>query len=210
MSLSRKKVKEILSTAGVDGEHMDAAIDAIIDGHTATVDSLKEERDTFRKAAGDYKDVKKQLDSATRELDDLKAGGNDFEKKYTDLKAEYDAYKTSQTEKETTAKKQEAFKSLLKDAGVDPKRIGSVLRVSDLSKVELNKDGSVKDSAKLTESIKNDWSDFIVSNGAQGAGVPNPPIGKGGGGMTKDDIMKIKDTGERQAAIAENHELFGF
>ena len=41
------------------------------------------------------------------------------------------------------------------------------------------------------------------------ANVSNPPGGEPGK-MTKKEIMEIKDAGERQKAIAENHELFGF
>lgn len=39
--------------------------------------------------------------------------------------------------------------------------------------------------------------------------TPKPPAGDGSGTMTKEDIMKIKDSSERQAAIAANLELFG-
>ena len=35
------------------------------------------------------------------------------------------------------------------------------------------------------------------------------PPGGGGTGKTRDEIMAIKDTAERQQAIADNPELFG-
>lgn len=38
--------------------------------------------------------------------------------------------------------------------------------------------------------------------------TPKPAAGDGNGSMTKEDIMKIKDSAERQNAIAENLELF--
>lgn len=38
--------------------------------------------------------------------------------------------------------------------------------------------------------------------------TPKPPAGDGSGSMTRDDIMKIKDSVERQSAIAANIELF--
>lgn len=42
----------------------------------------------------------------------------------------------------------------------------------------------------------------------------NPPVNMGGfkknhAGMSKEDILNIKDTAERQEAMAQNHELFG-
>ena len=39
--------------------------------------------------------------------------------------------------------------------------------------------------------------------------TPRPPAGDGNNTMTKEDIMKIRDSSERQAAIAANMELFG-
>ena len=39
-------------------------------------------------------------------------------------------------------------------------------------------------------------------------GTPTPPAGAGTTRMTKDDIMKIQDSSERQAAIAQNMDLF--
>lgn len=206
MALTRNKVKEILSTAGVDGEHMDAAVQAIIDGHTATVDSLKEERDSYKKAADELPGVK-------TELEDLKkksTGEDPYKEKYESVKKEFDDFKNEQTAKETTAKKQSAYKDLLKQAGVDSERYNAILKITDLSNAELDKEGKLKDADKLLDGIKKDWSGFIVSEGKEGVKTSNPPAGKGGANMSKDDIMKIKDTAERQAAIAENHELFGF
>ena len=43
----------------------------------------------------------------------------------------------------------------------------------------------------------------------KGVNNAKPPKSEGGGAMTKEEIMAIKDTAQRQAAIAENHELFG-
>lgn len=42
--------------------------------------------------------------------------------------------------------------------------------------------------------------------------TPVPPAGgsTGGKAVTRESIMSIKDPAERQAAIAENHELFGY
>lgn len=40
-------------------------------------------------------------------------------------------------------------------------------------------------------------------------GTKTPPAGGGSGVLTKEDIMKVKDTEKRQALIAENRHLFG-
>lgn len=204
MSLTRNQIKEILSTAGVDSDHMDKAIEAIIDGHDATVGALKEERDTYKKQAA-------ELPQLQEKLKEFEKDGNPFEEKYNKIKTEYDDYKKNVTAKETKAKKQEAYRALLKEAGVDEKRHNAIIRVTDLSNEELDKDGKFKNADKLKEGIKNDWSDFVVEQSVEGTKTATPPAGKGENKtMTKEDIMKIKDTSERQAKIAENHELFGF
>ena len=51
--------------------------------------------------------------------------------------------------------------------------------------------------------------DKTVKASLLGHSGTTPPPGNGGKTLTKDDIMKIKDTQERQKAIAENPALFG-
>ena len=109
----------------------------------------------------------------------------------------------------TAAQKRDAYRSLLEEAGVSDKRIAAVLKVSDIDSIELDADGKVKDSKAVVNSIKTEWADFIQSGGKEGAKTPTPPQGSGKT-MTKEDIMAIKNSSERQRAIAENHELFGF
>ena len=67
-----------------------------------------------------------------------------------------------------------------------------------------------RNSADLVKSIKEEWSDFIVSEGKGGALTATPPAGNGKTYKSKEEIYAIKGTAERQKAISENHELFGF
>ncbi len=158
MALTRKMLKGL----GI-GEDQ---IDTIIEAHTETVDALKKERDKYKESAEQLPDIKNELDS-------LKNDG--FEKKYNDIKAEYDNYKQAQTEKEAKAAKETAYKELLKSAGVSEKRIGTILKVTDLKEVSLDKDGKIKDSDKVTSKIKEEWADFIVKEGQHGADTKTPP-----------------------------------
>lgn len=197
MALTRKMLKAM----GIEDEK----IDQIIEAHSDTVDALKEERDNYKKDA-------ERLPGVQSELDTLKAantGDNSFEAKYNALKTEYDGYKAKQAEKETTANKDKAYRKLLADAGVSAKRVDAIMRVTDLASLKLAKDGTLEDADKALENIKKEWADFIVKEGKKGADTETPPENNGGK-MTKDDILKIKDTAERQKAMAENHELFGF
>lgn len=201
MALTRK----FLSALGIDADK----VDEIINAHTETVDALKNERDKYKADAEKLPEVQKELDGMKEEAA-KNDGKNPFEVKYNAIKEEFENYKKEQTAKETKVKKADAYKALLKEAGVSEKRIDAVLRVSDIDGLKLDKDGAVEGKDALLESIKKDWSDFIVTQGTQGARTPNPPAN--GGGKTyksKEEIYAIKDTAERQKAIYENRELFG-
>lgn len=196
MALTRKMLKAM----GIEDEK----IDQIIEAHTETVDALKEQRDNYKKDADKLPEVQK-------ELDDLKEDGDDggYKDKYEKEHAAFEKYKTEQAEKETDANKRSAYKALLKDAGVSEKRIDTILKVLDPSEIELDDKGKIKDSDKVTEKIKSDWADFIVTEGKKGAETTTPPSNIGGKTMTKAEIMAIKDGTERRKAIAENPQLFG-
>ena len=197
MALTRKMLKAM----GIEEEK----IDQIIDAHTETVDALKSERDRFKEDA-------EKLPSVQKELNDLKAateGGDSLKVKYDAIKDEFDKYKKDVELKETRGKKETAYRALLKEAGVSEKRLDAVLKVTNLDKLKLDKDGNFEDADNLKKGIKEEWADFIVTTGTVGANPATPPAG-GKVSKTKDEIMAIKDTTERQKAIAENHELFGF
>ena len=95
------------------------------------------------------------------------------------------------------------------DEKIGAKRIDSICRVTDFSKMKLGKDGKLADEDELRKAINHEWSEFKTTVTEKGAVVETPPQ-TGKATKTKDEIMAIKDTHQRQQAIAENHELFGF
>ena len=193
-----------LTALGIEADK----VDEIIKAHAETVDGLKDEISKYKADAEKLEDVSKERDELKEAVKKDKT--EEFQKKYEDLKSEFESYKSDVKSKEIKANKSNAYKNLLKSAGVSEKRIDSVLRVTDLSKIEFDEDNKIVDADKLTESIKDEWSDFIVSEDKKGVQTPTPPANNGSGVKTKEEIMAIKDTKERQQAIAENHELFGF
>lgn len=200
MALTRK----LLATMSIEEDK----VDQIIEAHSDTVNALKEQIATYKTDA-------EKLPAVQKELDELKAAAEKSDKdaykvKYEALKEEFDDYKEEVQEKETHAKKENAYRELLKEVGVSEKRINAVLRVSDFDSIELDGEGNVKDADKLKDGIKTEWDDFIVTTQSTGATTATPPTGNGRVYKSKDEIMSIKDTTERQKAIAENHELFGF
>lgn len=197
MALTRKLLKGLGLT--------DEQIETIIDAHTETVDGLKDERDKYKADAEKLPDVQKELDG-------LKASGGDWEQKYNDEKKAHEDYRAEISAKETKAAKVAAFRKLLADANISDKRIETVIKASEsvIDGMKLDKDGNPEKVDELTENIKSEWSDFISSSSTKGATVNHPPANNGGGKKTKEEILAIKDASERQTAIAENHELFGF
>lgn len=198
MALTRKMLKAM----GIEDEK----VEQIIEAHTETVTALKDERDAFKADA-------EKLPAVQKELDELKATDNKedaYKVKYDALKEEFDSFKKEQSEKELRVKKEQAYKSLLQEAGVSEKRVDAVLKVSDIDSLEFNEDGSVKDADNLKKGIETEWADFIVRKETQGTHTSTPPQGSGKVYKSKEEIMSIKDTRERQQAISENHELFGF
>jgi hypothetical protein len=172
-------------------------IEEIISAHVETVNAIKEERDALKADVGRLPDVEKQLADANAALDKFKAG--DWEKKYNDLKSEYTTFKTDTETKAIKAAKEKAYTQLLKDAGISDKRIGTILKVSDVDGVELDKDGKVKDADKLTEHVKEEWSDFIVTEGKQGTETPAPANNNGG------DIKQTNRVAEMVAQYRNEH-----
>ena len=200
MALTRK----FLTAMGIE----DDKIDEIITAHSETVNALKEQRDS-------YKEEAEKLPAVQKELDEMKAtaekSGNDaYKVKYEAMKEDFEKYKEEQKQKEVHAKKADAYKAILKEVGISEKRIDSVLKVSDIDSIEFDDEGNVKEADDLKKSIGEEWADFIVKTETKGIDTATPPAGSGKTYKTKDEIMAIKDTKERQTAIAENHEMFGF
>lgn len=195
MALTRK----LLAAMGIDADK----IDEIITAHAETVSALKSERDSYKESAEKYESTKAELEKL--EAESNSDGG--YKAKYEAEKKAHDALKQEVADGKAKAEKETAYKALLAEAGIAEKRIPAVLRVTDLSGIEL-KDGAITDKEKHLESIKKEWGDFVTTSGKVGADTEKPPTGTGGGTMTKDQIMQIKDTKARQAAMLENKSLF--
>ena len=163
------------------------------------------------------KTLKADLEKAERERDTYKAKapkeGEEtvLKSKYDTLKKEYDDYKADVTAKNTRTEKENAYRELLKSVGVSEKRLNTIIKVSDIDSLELDKDGKIKDADKHTETVKTEWADFIETTTTKGANTATPPTNNGGTKMTKAEIYKKDDKGryvlsteERQKALVEN------
>lgn len=174
-------------------------IGSIIENHMETVDALKKERDGLRTQAESAAEVAKERDGLREQL--AKAG--DAAK----VQAEFDAYKQKVEGEKTTARKTTAVRAALKEAGVNREEFAELLLGKvDLSKVELDGD-KVKDADGLIAPLKGSYAGCFGTVTDKGTPLANPPAG-GGKGMTKDQILAIKDPAEQRMAIAQNLDLF--
>lgn len=170
---TRADIRKILGEA-----HTEEIENQIMSLHLGVVDAIKDE---LSKAKADAE----KLPGVQAELDKLKEGkedDNSYKAKYEKEHAEFEKFKTVQAEKDAKADKTAKYRALLKKAGVSEKRLESVLKVTDMDSVKLDKDGNIEDSEKLLGTIKTEWADFIVKEGAKGADTGNPPAGNGGDG----------------------------
>lgn len=172
MSVTRKMLKAM----GIEDEK----IDQIIEAHAEVVDALKEQRDSYKADAEKLVSVQTELDELKKEAAKNSGEDSSFKVKYDAIKEEYENFKKTVAEQETAAKVKEAYKGLLKAAGVSEKRIDAVLRVTTLDGMKLDSEGNLEGAEELTKSIKTEWADFIATEGTAGANVSKPPANNGG------------------------------
>ena len=200
MSLTRKMLKAM----GIEEEK----IDQIIEAHTDTVDGLKSD-------LSKYKTDAEKLPGVQKELDELKAKGDDgWKEKHDRLKVEFDQYKNDVQAKETKAAKEAAYRAILKDANLSEKGIEKAVKYADWDKIELGEDGKLKGANDHIKAVREEWSEYVTTTTTTGAKTSTPPANTGGAKLTKAEIYARDEhgryklsTAERQKALAENPEL---
>ena len=203
MALTKAQLKEILSAVGVSGENAENAISKILEGHVASINALREDKDELTKEVEKYKADADKLPDIQKELDGLKAKGDpEWQKKYEKEHDDFEAYKTQIANDKAKAEKVKLYRDVLKECKVEERRIDNVIRVSDdvIEKLSVV-DGKLENVETLKANIEKEWSGFIVSDKTKGADVDTPPANGGGG----------KEPPSRAAQIAaEYHEsLYG-
>lgn len=215
MAFGRADIREILTEAGATEENIEAATSKLVRLHLGVVDALKNDNDTLTSRVTAAEKLKAQLDSATKRLAELEEA--DYKTKYEAEKAasekitkEYENYKNEQAKKAARAAKETAFTGILKDAGIPERHYATIIKYRDIDALELDENGKVKNAGDIRKEIMADFEPYIEKTTEKGANTANPPANNGGKTtVTKEEIMNIKNTAERQAAIAEHHELFG-
>lgn len=195
MALTRKLLKGMGLT--------DEQVDTIIEAHTDTVDGLKAD-------ISKYKADAEKLPGVQKELDNLKAvGDGGYKEKYEKEHSAFEAFKTDITAKESKAAKEKAVRAYFESKNITGANLDLAMRGCGEEMVALElENGKIKDTKSLDALMEGTYKGLVSTTHTKGADPANPPANAGGGAMTKDQIMQIKDRAERRAAIAANMNLF--
>ena len=167
----------MLKTMGIEEEQRDQ----IMEAHQDTLREIREERDQYRDEAAKVPDLQRQLQEA-QEAAEANAGDEWREKFEAEHRALED-YRQQVEAKEQERSKAKAYRDMLvHKAKVDPKRVDRIMRLIDLSKVELDGDGAVRDADEAAKAAAEEWADFVVTKRTEGSDPENPPADRGGKG----------------------------
>ena len=192
MALTREFIRKLAKESDV--ELPKEFIDGIITEHTTARDAYAED----------------QVKDALAKQPETKAENVKDSDEYKTLKKSFDDYKAEVTAKETKAKKESAYRTILKDAGLSEKGIEKAIKYAEWDKIELETDGKLKGANDHIKAVKEEWAEYVTTTTTTGAKTTNPPANNGTGtGKTKEEILAIKDGGLRRAEMAKNPHLFG-
>lgn len=177
MALTKAQLREKLSELGMPTEQIEDAVKWIMDGHITSLNALREERDKYKTDAEKLPDVQK-------ELDDLKAKGDqNWQQQYENEHAGFEAYKAKVEGEKVKAHKTGLYRALLKECKVGEKQIEKIIKVSgDVIDGLTIKDDKIEDAENVKANILKDWSDFVMTEQKKGAAVDEPPANNGGNG----------------------------
>lgn len=195
MALTRKLLKGMGLT--------DEQVDTIIEAHTDTVDGLK--ADISR-----YKADAEKLPGVQKQLDDLKAAGDDgYKEKYEKEHSAFETYKADVTAKEAKAAKEKAVRAYFEGKNITGANLELAMRGcgEEMAAIELDGD-KIKDTKSLDALVAGTYKGLVSTSRTKGTDTSNPPGNTGAGTMTKEKIMEIKDRAERRAQIAAHMDLF--
>lgn len=192
--LTRKFIKDAAKDAGI--EIPNEMIDAIIDAHVESRDAA----------------VAKAVEPLSEQIEAAKANGDDseYKTKYELERDELAKLKAEIESNETKSKKTAAVKALLAEIKISEKRHDIVVKslMPDFDKIELDKDGKIKDVDTLKTSIATDWAEFIETTDKKPAPTPNPPANTGGNGTTLEQFqsMGMRERSALQAKDPKRYE----
>lgn len=177
--------------------------------HLGVVDPLKDDLTKYKADA-------EKLPSVQKQLDDLKAAGDDgYQEKYEKEHKAFEDFKANVTAKESKAAKEKAVRAYFESKNITGANLDLAMRGCGEEMAALELDGDkIKDTKALDALVDGTYKGLVSTTQTHGANPANPPANTGGANLTKADIYKKDDKGryvmstaERQKALAENPDL---
>lgn len=204
-------LEELLKSQGCSDEQVTNILTGMKDNkiYTASEENLdvrygklKTEHEAMMKKDGESQKLIEELQKATK-------GQEDVQTKIT----EYETTIQKQQEELANAKTESALKIGLLSAGAKAEDIDYLLfKMGHDSefKMELDENGEIKGLSDKVKDLKTQYPQQFEESSQKKIDEKrlNNQENGGGTGMTKAEIMGIKDSAKRQQAIMENYELF--
>lgn len=159
----------------------DSKIELIFEEYSNAIAGITADRDKYKEQADKLASVEKELVKAQAKAEELETVSEQLKK----VRAEYADYKAGVDADKVKAVKEKAYRQLLQETGISEKAIDKIIKVTDLAGVEIDDKNNVKDKTEIVKNIKNEWSDFIITQTERGAEVANPPANTGGSTFEK-------------------------
>lgn len=151
-----------------------------------------------KKRYNDKLDEITKLEQEKADAEDAATKAGNWEKKYNSLKDQFDTYKADTDAREKLSSVKAAYRKLLEDAGIDSKRLDTIIRATVFDGMKLGDDGNLEKADDLKKAIEKEWADFKVTTGTKGADVENPPKNQGNNGANSRAAELAKQFHERR------------
>lgn len=164
--------------------------------HTKAIGKLETERDSWKERAETAEETLKKFDG--KDVDAMQKEIDDWKKKAEDAEKNFNA-------KEAEREKQELLKAAFADIEFTSNAAKNAIMAQISDGVTVKNGKLIGFNDLLEDAKKNDASAFVTKEGTQKitSGTVNNN-NSSGGILTKKDIDGIKDTRERQKAIADS------
>lgn len=175
-------------------------IDQIIEAHAESTEALKARAEEEKAKADELREQAAKVPDLEKQIEALKAAdeGEKWEAKYNEAKAEaeklqgdldklkgekssveeeFESFKQGVEADRANAEKLELYKGLLREIGLDEKRVGKAARLKSLDELTVE-DGKLAGYDELKAAEAEEWAEFIPQpKGFKGQNVPTPPQG---------------------------------
>ena len=189
-----------------DGNIPASAIPALVTAIKTAVGNEFVDKERYKAKLTEIDQLKEQQQTA----EDNATTAGKWKDKFTELDKDFKAFKAQVAEEKALESKKAVLREIAKDAGLSENGIAKALKYHDYSKLELDENGAAKEKAAILKGLKEEWADYVQTTETRGANTATPPTTGESGKKTRAEILAIKDASERQAAMVENKELFGY